>query len=229
VDLAKKLEDKFSVVGVIQDDYSFSSLKKMAEAYAKEILLVNNSDRYSLLGWSLGGLVAIEVAKILRRRFGKDVQLVLIDPAYPLNKKYGELISEDFIKAFVDNLVFSGLKLERVIAIKKLKMKFLGKNMRQFKNREHFLGAEGLSDDVDSLFIKYATNYALIASYKVSKYSGDVGLILPGDKFFERKCASWKKVIFGDMRCKKIGKNHFSALYENVNDVKDFLEKFISG
>ena len=59
-----------------------SSIDEMAACYVEEIRTVQPHGRYLLAGYSFGGLVAFEMARILRRDYHSDADLFLID-AYP--------------------------------------------------------------------------------------------------------------------------------------------------
>ncbi|WP_166635817.1 MULTISPECIES: non-ribosomal peptide synthetase [Idiomarina] len=81
--LAAQLDSDFSVIGI--DHPSFhggttpSSIEQLAEVYAAAIRAVQLQGPYFLLGWSLGGLIAIELSKLL----GGDCRLALLDSFNP--------------------------------------------------------------------------------------------------------------------------------------------------
>ncbi|ROO88886.1 amino acid adenylation domain-containing protein [Actinocorallia herbida] len=59
--------------------YRAASVRAMAEDYVAEILKVRPEGPYHLLGWSLGGLVAFEAARILHERGAEIGLLCLLD------------------------------------------------------------------------------------------------------------------------------------------------------
>lgn len=80
--LAKLLEDNFTVYGIqspgIQKDVvPFHSIEEMADYYITEIRTIQPKGPYSLFGWSLGGLVAFEMARKLNT-IGESVSLLAL-------------------------------------------------------------------------------------------------------------------------------------------------------
>jgi amino acid adenylation domain-containing protein len=84
--LARRLEGTFNCYGV--DSYNLyhadviSDLPALAAQYLEQIdkvQRINGNGSYILLGWSLGGLLALEIAAILERRGVKDIRLFLLD------------------------------------------------------------------------------------------------------------------------------------------------------
>jgi thioesterase domain-containing protein len=56
-----------------------TSIEAMAEYYADSIVQVQASGKLALGGWSVGGIIALEIAQILRSRGRHDILLVNID------------------------------------------------------------------------------------------------------------------------------------------------------
>jgi pimeloyl-ACP methyl ester carboxylesterase len=68
---------------IIDLSWTDRSISAMAEDYVKAILEAQPDGPYSLLGWSLGGTLVIEMTNLLRRQ-GKQVDLLaLVDPFVP--------------------------------------------------------------------------------------------------------------------------------------------------
>jgi amino acid adenylation domain-containing protein len=86
ISLAQRLEGRFDCYGI--DSHNLyhadviSELPVLAAQYLAEIDRVQEetgSESYVILGWSLGGLVALEIAAILESRGLKDIRLFLLD------------------------------------------------------------------------------------------------------------------------------------------------------
>lgn len=72
-----------------QPDASFSD---MANNYVKTILEIQPQGPYRLLGWSIGGVIAQEMAFILEQMGHRTVQLVLLDsPAHPIKTSHVDI------------------------------------------------------------------------------------------------------------------------------------------
>ncbi len=86
ISLAEKLSERFSCYGV--DSYNLyhkkqiTNLHKLAAYYLSHIDKIQNEDEqspYILLGWSLGGQIALEIATILEQRGVKNISVFLLD------------------------------------------------------------------------------------------------------------------------------------------------------
>jgi acyl carrier protein len=86
VSIAKLLEDKFSCFGV--DSYNLYNADKIMDLHelAKyyldkidEIMSTTSQKLYNLFGWSLGGLIALEIASILEKRGNTKIRVYLLD------------------------------------------------------------------------------------------------------------------------------------------------------
>ncbi|WP_448032947.1 non-ribosomal peptide synthase/polyketide synthase [Bradyrhizobium liaoningense] len=86
--LARRLEGRRQVIGLqsrmlVDPSWTDASLEAMAVDYAAEIRRVQPSGPYSLVGWSLGGLLAGLVAAELERGGGRVDRLAMVDSFVP--------------------------------------------------------------------------------------------------------------------------------------------------
>lgn len=68
---------------LIDNDFSVSTLKELAEFYiaqSKKIIETTNIDQWILIGWSFGGLISMEMAKILSKRIHSVYLLDSVNP-----------------------------------------------------------------------------------------------------------------------------------------------------
>ena len=81
--LAEGLKEQYKCYGI--DSYNMyqkekiDDLNKLAHVYVEAMDKVSLSTSYTLLGWSLGGLIAMEIASILEARGIKDITIYLLD------------------------------------------------------------------------------------------------------------------------------------------------------
>ncbi|MCY1393409.1 non-ribosomal peptide synthase domain protein [compost metagenome] len=86
--LARTLSERWDVWGlqnrqVLDADWRDSSIEQMARDYVKALLEQQPSGPYRLIGWSMGGTLVLEMARLLQR-LGKPVEFVgLIDGYVP--------------------------------------------------------------------------------------------------------------------------------------------------
>ncbi len=105
--LADKLADNFSCYGV--DSYNLYNKKKitnlseLAKYYLEhidQIMIKTNQKDYHILGWSLGGQLALEIAYILEKRHNKKIKLYLLDV----------ILDDDYLLSLRNNLDLNQLK-----------------------------------------------------------------------------------------------------------------------
>jgi pimeloyl-ACP methyl ester carboxylesterase len=84
--LAKRLSNNFDCYGVdsynLYHDSKIVNLKDLASyylSYINKVVAHNNDEVYNLLGWSLGGQIALEIAALLEERNVKNIKLYIID------------------------------------------------------------------------------------------------------------------------------------------------------
>lgn len=72
-------------VGYDQDIEPYTSIPRMAEHYVKEIKTIQGSGPYRIAGWSMGGTIAFEMAKLLRKE-GEEVSFIGLLDAHPFDR-----------------------------------------------------------------------------------------------------------------------------------------------
>ncbi|APC91244.1 Long-chain-fatty-acid--CoA ligase [Francisella sp. MA067296] len=89
--LIEKLSPYYNCIGV--ENYNLyaknkiNSLSFLAKLYLERLDLNDKNKQIILLGWSLGGLIAFEMAYWLERQGFNNIQLILLDPHIPKGKK----------------------------------------------------------------------------------------------------------------------------------------------
>ncbi len=86
--LAQMLNGIFTCYGIdnynLHSDKKIESLSELASYYLRYMEEIHTSvnpvnREYHILGWSLGGVIALEIANILERRGAKNIKLYIID------------------------------------------------------------------------------------------------------------------------------------------------------
>ncbi len=84
-ELANKLVDNYNCIGIdnynIYSDIKISSLNKLSMLYVSKYLTQPKSSENNiyLLGWSIGGQIALEMASILELKNFKNIKVILLD------------------------------------------------------------------------------------------------------------------------------------------------------
>ena len=103
--LADKLSQTYRCLGI--DNYNLTQkdkitdLASLAKFYLSQLEL--KEKKIILLGWSLGGLIALEIAYWLEQK-DFDVQVVLLDTFYPVKKSLVKSIFEKEFKSICHNM-----------------------------------------------------------------------------------------------------------------------------
>jgi amino acid adenylation domain-containing protein len=109
--LAQKLSDNYHCYGVdaynLYHDNKIDSMNKLAEYYLQqidEVKVSREEEKYSyqLLGWSQGGLIALEIAAILESRGVEDIKVYLLDSMLQVDRP-GPISAE-----MINNLIEKG-------------------------------------------------------------------------------------------------------------------------
>lgn len=92
--LAQTLRRAYFVYGVqakglLSDERPASNVEEMVKWYVSDIQKVQPQGPYRFLGWSFGGVLALEVAREIRKQ-GKDVQFVCIVDSIVRNQRISE-------------------------------------------------------------------------------------------------------------------------------------------
>lgn len=80
--LARELAEGRPVYGLRDSGLAGAGLTAMAKSYAREILSAGHPAPYHIAGWSLGGVIGIEVARLLHQNGGR-VFAILLDSHLP--------------------------------------------------------------------------------------------------------------------------------------------------
>ena len=118
--LADKLSKNYNCIGVdnynLYEEEKINSLSQLSKLYIEklQLRLKDKNDPIILSGWSLGGLIAFEMAVFLEQYGFSNIQVILFDPHIPIKKtaKYhahfnpdkGGRRVEDYIQELVKGL-----------------------------------------------------------------------------------------------------------------------------
>jgi thioesterase domain-containing protein len=104
-DFAKHLGSDYSIyglqgIGAHGKHFGHKSIEAMAAHYIKEIRTVQPEGPYNLVGWSLGGVVAYEMAQQLRKKKHPIAFLGLVDSDLPRQRRTRSLATRRFLLDF---------------------------------------------------------------------------------------------------------------------------------
>ena len=171
-----------------------NDVAEMAKNYVHELLLVKPRGPYILAGGSMGGLVALEVAQILKQRGEIVEKLIMLDTFGP------NLHLENYEKHIGSGLtrrIYNALKYRKRLLITNIQCAF----------HRSMGGVVPLP-----LLIKQIEreNYKAIWKYKPLTYSGELYLIRSNSAFgwYSDPVMGWKGIIKGDIKTFRIEGGH---------------------
>lgn len=111
--LANAITKSFSIygiqsVGYESDEKPILDIKIMAKCYVNEVQKIQPHGPYSLAGWSMGGTIAFEMAKIFEQN-NQEVDFVGLIDAYPFQKSNENVVLREPVDVWAHNLAIDTL------------------------------------------------------------------------------------------------------------------------
>lgn len=199
-DLASRLAGSRPVFGVQARgldgrDQPHQTLDEMAEDYAAAIRDVAPTGPIHLIGWSLGGNIAYEVARRITDGGRQVGSLALLDAG--LLAAQEEMSEDDFLPLVA--ALFPGQQHQ---SLEELRQKSPGEQLAYFIDQA---AKAGIVPDDPSLvgphiFDVFQANIKAVHDYQPQAYSGNLLLIRPGDQvrtstLFDDQCLGWRPMV----------------------------------
>ncbi len=226
--LVKQLDEDQPVYGLRsrgleQGEKPNWTIEEMARDYLASIRQVRPSGPYRLGGWSMGGVIAFEMARQLEAA-GEEVEsLVLIDSQVPwLNEPESSVTGDDLriVQAFARDL---GLPADVLPALgpeerERGEVAYLRKTLETARSRGM------MPEDLDlarmqHLYGIFRINLMALLKYRPESYGGRITLLRSGkrgvmDRLFGKKSYGWERVVRGRIEVRTVPGTHYSMLSE---------------
>lgn len=172
--------------GLIGEHPGFSSIEQMASFYIQEVTAPQQQGPYFLGGWSMGGLVAYEMAQQLRRQGQEIGLLVLLDVAVPTPFEEPVTPSSNRVQAMATVIAEIGRARKKDVHISVDVLEKLQADEQMTYILEQFQQAgETISKDELLAVFEYAQRYARVneanmaalRSYRPQPYPGQITLL----------------------------------------------------
>ncbi|ANH80020.1 hypothetical protein A8C56_02625 [Niabella ginsenosidivorans] len=239
-DLAKYLDPEqpvfgFQALGLDGKDEPLDDFKEIAAFYIKEMLEQNPDGPYNLLGYSMGGIIALEMAKQLRGMGKKVTMLGMLDtnlrehdgdhkPAILFNK-----IKRQFSKAlFIGKSLF--IHPLRTINYQLLVMK---RKFQYIFSRKPPLRPELPNDDIPEYMEQIIAGLERgMMNYRVEPYNGKIFLFKAKERVYyvdDSKYLGWKKYAKGGIIIKHVPGDHKVLLHPpNVIEFAKVMQQVLN-
>jgi thioesterase domain-containing protein/acyl carrier protein len=209
---------------------SAPSFEQMAELYIQAMRSVQPSGPYQLGGWSLGGLLAWEIARQLTDQ-GETVGLLALIDTYPVNKAPGDKTFEDFdvLRWFAGDMA-----------------RLLGQDTDEMRDSFAQLGPEEQWSMVQNALVQYGVvpkenahaemtrlleifgrNFRAMESYSLRQTDQNVLLLLAAEgQAPEQLARQWKQWAGGGVEYHLVPGDHYTMIRRpNVTLIADALNR----
>ena len=210
--------------------HPLAAFEQMAELYIQAMRSVQPSGPYQLGGWSLGGLLAWEIARQLTDQ-GETVGLLALIDTYPVNRAPGDKISEDFdvLRWFAGDMA-----------------RLLGKDADEMRGSFEQLGPKEQWTMVQNALVQYGVvpresahaemsklleifsrNFRAMESYSLRQTDQNVLLLLAAEgQAPEQLARQWKKWAGGGVEHQLVPGDHYTMIRRpNVAVIAEALNR----
>ncbi|ASS74698.1 hypothetical protein CIG75_06735 [Tumebacillus algifaecis] len=184
------------------------SVQAMAQHYLELVRSVQSSGPYHLGGWSFGGVIAVEMARLLQAQGERTAPLVLIDT-------YAELehTKEDesaLVAAFFSDIAgLSGTDVTRFAEVADTLREADLPQLLPQAQQAGLLPADVSAEQLLRLYHVFRANRRAYADHLMATFSGDILLLHTADG---GSVPGWQAVVTGTLQTKALSGNHFTLL-----------------
>jgi thioesterase domain-containing protein/acyl carrier protein len=208
-----------------------TTIEEMAAYYVEQLRTVQPEGPYHLGGWSMGGVIAFEMAQQLRAQGQEVAKLFLVDVlapspagtfrslAQPLQKAWSRFDKDEAMKLSIHFAQDIGLNLmnmptwrEKLEALKPDEQ--LAWVVQEAKNYQ-ILPADMSDEEVTHLFELFRTNVQARQNYAGRTYHGRVKLFIAEERFLksiENPTTGWSKLVPEGLDYEAIPGDHYTMI-----------------
>ncbi|MCP4591291.1 MAG: alpha/beta fold hydrolase, partial [bacterium] len=212
-----------------------TTIGEMAEHYVEAVREVQPEGPYRLGGWSMGGLIALEMARRLTERNQRVERVVLIDSVAPSVGRPSEVDDTELAWLFARDLGgLFGVSLPvtsqdlRTFATAEELLTFLHEKLQEAR----IVPPDLELSQINRLFATFRINYRAMRRYTASSYPGRLVLIKAGQFLGSEPPPpdlGWGELAAGGVEIHGITGHHYSimrdphvqALAQRLTDVLD--------
>ena len=209
----------------------YISVKEMADVYLDAMLSVQPQGPYILGGWSAGGVIAFEIAQILKERGQEVALLALLDSHAPVPSTYKSMNYKEALWDFVVNLCDRSDIIEKNLN-KDLSEEFLLEYIEVLMQYDNYFGDK---KDIKRLVEVYQCNSNALVNYNPKPYLGPVVLLRTemestNDSLEQMRDSTlnWSKICSQTITVETIPCSHKTMLSSsNAQIVAKWLQRYI--
>jgi amino acid adenylation domain-containing protein len=218
VSLARALGPEQPFYGLQVPDLSsapaetFDTIEEMSRRYVEAMREVQPTGPYRLGGWSMGAVVAFEMARQLRRA-DEEVELVaMLDAPTPgAHRRAGDLDRSSILADFARDLTGALLP----VPAEELRQLDHERQLAQVLEWAKETGALPASETLDrlaGLFATFERNLVALSRYEPGPYPGQIELFRASDTAARRPDPGWAGLAHGGATIHEIPGDHYSIV-----------------
>jgi len=219
--------------GLNDEQHGHTRIEEMASYYIEHLRAVQPTGPYRIGGWSLGGVVAFEMARQLKASGDEVVMLALIDSLSPLVLAGTE--PEDDLSQLANFAIDLGFTKEHLSSsgddVRRLPLEGQLAYMLDLAFANKLVPAGMELTDLHRLFRVFKTNREALREYVPGAYAGRVTYFqVVGDSAFDAGDMSkdWHELSPGGMDVYRLPGNHFSILKQpHVDALAECIERHL--
>ncbi|MGZ4163561.1 MAG: non-ribosomal peptide synthetase, partial [Tumebacillaceae bacterium] len=202
--------------GLAGGEAPFERLEEMVSYYMEAIGSVQQSGPYHLGGWSFGGVVAFEMARLLKEQ-GHEVTLTLIDSFAP-NEAFRAEVPDDvaLLQQFAADIAGSvGVDVADVewgLDAEQVEFETVLEQLCAVAVRENILPSDLGLAYVRRLFHVFRSHLTAYKTYTPQPYAGDVTLFMAASGAQEQNAHGWTNYVRGELDVHVLTADHFSIV-----------------
>nr|WP_279637144.1 non-ribosomal peptide synthetase [Corallococcus praedator] len=212
----------FQSPGIEGERAPLETVEAMAASYVEALRAIQPAGPYRLGGWSLGGVVAFEMARQLEQQGEQVEQLLLID-AYAFDQRPSEAVGADWIAArFVEfTAQLLGLPVPELMAGGEPTSEAVLLDRLLELGRSTGVLPQGLgSEQLHTLYRVYESNLRALWKYTPGRYGGRVTLLRASETQVPTGAdGGWAALATGGVEVHEIPGDHHSILRTPALDV----------
>ena len=240
-ELAQVLDDSFNVYGlqsVIATDKD-TTIEEASKSYLKAIEETNIDGSYFFGGWSMGAVIAFEMAKQYHDHTKNKVPVILLDQKAPASKEYGLIEAADDLERLA---VFGG-KIDHIVGHKtqltKENLAPLNESERTELFLQEFKKHNLVTDDINAndfqIFLdRMMVHHDMALDYRTDAFDVDLLLIkakdstFVTDEFENDLCYGWSNYSTNEMEIMSVSGNHITIMKQpNATEVAVAIQNYV--
>jgi thioesterase domain-containing protein/acyl carrier protein len=197
----------------------YSNVEEMAAEYLRAVREIQPEGPYYLGGWSMGSLVAFEMAQQLQRGGEQVALLALIEPGHPQGSRRSKLKREDELGLLVNFALHLGLSPEHLsLAPEEVEQLTTDAMLALILERAQLikqLPSDFALPQLDRLYQVFKNNVRAARRYRARAYDGRLTIIKAGERSTagaDDPAGSWRELTNEGIDLHHVPGDHYTII-----------------